>query len=125
MGRTTPTERLAVHALKDPAMARVAIAIDGPETVVSVSGRLFSSTVADLRDVLTSAADGGEGDLVVDLAGVELIDASGLGVLVGAHRLATRRGRSLVLREVPPRIERVLVATRLNRVLTIESLSAA
>jgi anti-anti-sigma factor len=57
---------------------------------------------------------------VVDLAGVEIVDASGLGVLVGAHRLASRRERRLVLRHVPQRVERLLAATRLNRVLAIE-----
>jgi anti-anti-sigma regulatory factor len=41
-------------------------------------------------------------------------------MLVGAHRLAMRRDRRLVLRDVPPRIERLLAATRLNRVLTLD-----
>lgn len=110
-----------MQALKDPPTARVVVSIDGPGTVVAVSGRLFASTVAELREVLVAAAETGQGDVVVDLAGVEIIDASGLGVLVGAHRLAMRRGRQLVLRNVPPRIERALVATRLNRVLAVES----
>lgn len=106
-------------------VAHISISIDSPGTLVSVSGRLAAATVADLRAVLLAAADNGSGDLVVDLAGVEIVDASGLGVLVGAHRLAARRERRLVLRNVPPRIERLLVATRLNRVLAIEPVEPA
>jgi anti-sigma B factor antagonist len=114
-----------MQALRAPArtsqsVARVSISIDAPGALVSVSGRLAASTVAELRTVLLAAAECGSGDLVVDLADVEIVDASGLGVLVGAHRLAARRERRLVLRNVPQRIERLLVATRLNRVLTVE-----
>jgi anti-anti-sigma factor len=104
----------------NPDVAHISISVDAPGSLVSVSGRLAAATVADLRAVLVAAADHGEGDLVVDLAGVEIVDASGLGVLVGAHRLASRRERRLVLRHVPPRVERLLAATRLNRVLAIE-----
>lgn len=109
-----------MQALQDRATAHIAISIDDPGTLVSLSGRLAASTVADVRAVLTAAAEAGAGDLIVDLGGVERIDASGLGVLVGAHRVAMRRERRLVLRNVPPRIERLLAATRLNRVLAVE-----
>jgi anti-anti-sigma factor len=98
----------------------IAIDIEAPGTVVSLSGRLAASTVADVRSVLVATLEAGHGDLVVDLEGVELVDASGLGVLVGAHRLATRMDRRLVLRSVPPRIERLLAATHLNRVLAFD-----
>lgn len=103
-------------------LAHVAISVDDPGTLVSVEGRLSAATVAELRAVLVAVADSGAGDLVVDLGGVEIVDASGLGVLVGAHRLAERRERRLVLRNVPRRIERLLAATRLNRVLAVEPL---
>jgi anti-anti-sigma factor len=85
--------------------------------VVALSGRLGAASVADARDALHHALDDGDGDLVVDLADVELVDATGLGLLLGTHRRADRAGRRLVLRGVPDRIERLLVATRLSRVL--------
>jgi anti-anti-sigma factor len=98
----------------------LAISIEIPGGVISLSGRLAASTVAEVRAALVAALGAGTGDMVVDLAGVDLVDASGLGVLVGAHRLALREERRLVLRRVPPRIERLFAVTRLNRVLTIE-----
>lgn len=70
--------------------------------------------------MLDEAVDEGRGDLVIDLSGLESWDATGLGVIVGTHRRAGRSGRRLVLRNVPPQLQRLLVATRLHRVLTIE-----
>ena|SRR5690606_4216419 len=92
--------------------------------VVRVGNRLDAGTVEDVRPRLHEAVDHGRGDLVVDLVELEMIDATGLGVLVGTHRRATDAGRRLVLRNVPPRIMRILAVTRLSRVLAVESASA-
>jgi anti-anti-sigma factor len=91
-----------------------------PGSALALSGRLGAATVADVRAALTEAADCGTGDLYVDLHGVELVDATGLGLLVGTHRRTDRLGRRLVLQRVPERIERLLLATRLHRVLVVE-----
>ncbi|MBB4914561.1 STAS domain-containing protein [Streptosporangium saharense] len=93
--------------------------------VVVVGNRLDVGTVAGLRPRLHDAVDEGKGDLIVDLSELEMIDATGLGVLVGTHRRAMGAGRRLVLRGVPPRVMRVLAVTRLNRVLIVEVPMAA
>lgn len=96
-------------------------------SMVELGGRLDARHAAAARETLHAAIAAGTGDLVVDLSGIELIDATGLGVLVGAHRRARLDGRDLVLRGVPPRVGRLLARTRLARVLTVEhrqSLSA-
>lgn len=85
--------------------------------VVALSGRLDVHAAADVRLALAAAVDAGDGDLVLDLAAVEAVDATGLGVLVGAHRRAQRAGRTLVLTEVPPQVGRLLFVTRLDKVL--------
>jgi anti-anti-sigma factor len=103
----------------------LAISIDTPGTVISLSGRLAAATVADVRSVLVAALECGHGDLVVDLHDVVLVDASGLGVLVGAHRRALRVDRRLVLRNIPDRIERLLAVTHLNRVLAVDDAACA
>ncbi|WP_345397603.1 STAS domain-containing protein [Nonomuraea salmonea] len=51
-----------------------------------------------VRERLHEALDSGEGDLILDLSKLEMIDATGLGVLVGAHRRAISVRRRLVLR---------------------------
>lgn len=93
-------------------------------SLVVLRGRLDVSTVGDVRNALQEALSHGLGDLLVDVADVEVADATGLGVLVGAHRRAERIDRHLILRGVPPRLDRLLRATRLHRILTVEALAA-
>jgi len=93
--------------------------------VVRVGARLDAGTSAGVRSRLHEAVESGEGDLILDLSELEMIDATGLGVLVGTHRLALSAQRHLILRRVPPRIMRVLAVTRLNRVLRVEATHAA
>lgn len=86
-------------------------------SVVSLSGRLDVRAAADVRLELADAVDRGHGELIVDLAALEAVDATGLGVLVGAHRRAQRAGRTLVLADVPDPVTRLLFLTRLDKVL--------
>lgn len=96
-----------------------------PGQLVQVTGRLDVHAAADVRLALADAVELGTGDLVIDLASLEGLDSTGLGVLVGAHRRAGRAGRTLVLRDVTPPVHRVLFLTRLDRVLHLRSTDAA
>jgi anti-anti-sigma factor len=91
-----------------------------PGCEVILTGRIDVHTVAEVRSALHAAVDAGQGDLMVDVSGVELVDATGLGMLVAAHRRAVARGRRMVLRDPSPRLARILRATRLHRVLSLE-----
>jgi anti-anti-sigma factor len=90
-----------------------------PGQVLAVAGRLDVHTAADVRLALLDALADGAGDLVLDVAAVYAVDATGLGVLVGAHRRAGRLGRRLVLRDPSDALQRVLFLTRLERVLQV------
>ncbi|MCX4746726.1 STAS domain-containing protein [Kitasatospora sp. NBC_01287] len=92
----------------------------GGHAVLALEGRLDVRSAADARARLHQAVDGGAGDLVLDLRALDSWDATGLGVIMGTHRRAGRLGRRLVLREVPPQLQRLLVATRLHRILAVE-----
>ena len=94
--------------------------IRADQAALAVEGRLDVRTAADARCVLHDAVDQGQGDLVLDLTALEFWDATGLGVIMGTHRRAGRRNRRLVLRGVPPRLHRLLVAARLHRILVID-----
>ena len=94
--------------------------IKGDHAELAVGGRLDVRSAADARTVLHSAVDAGRGDLVLDLTELDSWDATGLGVIMEAHRRAGRVNRRLVLRGVPPQMERLLIATRLHRILTID-----
>jgi anti-anti-sigma factor len=96
------------------------IVVSRPGAAVALVGRLGASTVGDVRTALTKAIEDGVEDFILDLAAVELVDATGLGLLIGMHRRAERVGRRLVLTHVPERVERLLMATRLHRVLVVD-----
>lgn len=97
------------------------VVTDSAYAELRVEGRLDRRSVAEVREAVHAALERGQGDLLLDLTDVEITDAAGLGLLVGAHRRAQRLGRRLVLRGVSPRLARLLLATRLHRVLHLES----
>lgn len=94
--------------------------IKGDHAALTVGGRLDVRSAADARVALHRAVDEGRGDLILDLTDLDSWDATGLGVIMGAHRRAGRADRRLVLRGVPPQMQRLLVATKLHRILTIQ-----
>ncbi|MGZ4604471.1 MAG: STAS domain-containing protein [Kineosporiaceae bacterium] len=95
-----------------------------PGTEIDLVGRLDVRTASTVREALGACVDQGEGDLLLHVGSLEIWDAAGLGVLVGAHRRARRAGRRIVLTEVPPRHLRLLKATRLHRLFVVEPLVA-
>ena len=84
------------------------------------SGRLDAHTAPAARTALQVAIDDGVGEVRVRVRELEIWDASGLGVLIGAQRRARQRGRRLVLQEVSTRQLRLFRATRLHRLLGVE-----
>jgi anti-sigma B factor antagonist len=57
---------------------------DGPGfTVIAVSGEIDVYTAPKLRERLISLVESGSYQLIVDMEGVEFLDSTGLGVLVG------------------------------------------
>lgn len=88
-----------------------------PGTEVRVSGRLDVHTVADCREQFAALTAQGTGDLLVHLAEAEVADATGLGVIVGIHHRALLAGRRLVIADTSPRLDRLLRASGLHRVL--------
>lgn len=62
--------------------------IRGDHAELVVGGRLDVRSAADARTVLHAAVDGGVGDLLLDLSELDSWDATGLGVIMGAHRRA-------------------------------------
>jgi anti-sigma B factor antagonist len=103
-----------MHA--EAARLEVATTTAGKATTIAVSGDLDLHTVGALRAELDRAFDGGALDLTVDARGVQFVDSSGLGALVGARKSAI--ALDVELRVLPsPRMRSVLERTGLARFL--------
>ncbi len=63
--------------------------------------------------------------LVLDLSGIQQLDAGGLGVLLLLRRWASQRSVQMKLVDPSPFVRRVLEATRLTSVFEISSLEEA
>ena len=87
--------------------------------VVDVAGEVDVYTSPKLRERLVGLVNDGATDIVVNLEGVDFIDSTGLGVLVGVLKRIRARGGSLSLVCDREGLLRVFTITGLERVFAI------
>jgi anti-sigma B factor antagonist len=85
--------------------------------VVVLSGELDSANAATLKERVASIPSQPAQPLIFDLTGLRFMDSAGIAVLIGA----TANAGSVSLRNPSPTIRRVLQATGLSDVFSIES----
>jgi anti-sigma B factor antagonist len=102
------------------------VASSGEFAVVTVTGQVDLESAPRLRSCLLDLVADGQVRIVVDLAGTEFLDSTGLGALVaGLKRVRLRQGemRLVVAR---PSVRKVFEITSLDRVFAIhETLDGA
>jgi anti-sigma B factor antagonist len=77
--------------------------------MITVSGRVDSSTAPQLAQALEAANDGGKYKLVVNMEGLEYMSSAGFRALLAAQRNCRRYNRGeVVLASVPERIREAL-----------------
>jgi anti-anti-sigma factor len=79
--------------------------------VAYVAGEVDMSTAGRFQDLLRAAPDG---DLVLDVAGVQFFSAAGLHVLLDEHERRAASGARLVLVEVPRCVDHLLLAAKVD-----------
>jgi anti-anti-sigma factor len=93
---------------------------DATTAVVLVAGEVDPYTAVALEQSLVDASGDGVTSLVVDLAGVEFMDSSGLRVVLSAHEVMAARGVRFTLRNLSDPVRRLLEITDLLTRLDVE-----
>lgn len=95
-------------------------------TVVSITGELDVATAPRLRNEVVRLASAGHTCVVLDLGGVDFIDSTGLGVVVGSLKRVRSLGGELALARAEPQVRKVFEITRLSDILPLhDSVEAA
>ena len=95
--------------------------------IYTLSGNLFGSAEGyAFQEETRERIRSGTKKLVVDLAAVDRIDSSGVGILVATMWSASQAGAGLALASVTPKVERVLsIAMLLEHIEHADSVDAA
>ena len=100
---------------------RLSTTATGPTTVLHLAGDLDLATCGQLRGRIRDVLDSGRvRRLVLDVAGLEFVDVSGLNVIVDAQRILIDDGGVLALRSPRPMLVRMLTLLALDEVVPIE-----
>ena len=89
--------------------------------VVAVKGEIDVYTAPKLREKLIELVSEGSYDVVVNLEGVDFLDSTGLGVLVGALKRVKAHDGSLSLVCSQDKILKIFKITGLTKVFPIHS----
>jgi anti-sigma B factor antagonist len=105
---------------------RLDVSEQGDWSVLAVGGEVDVATAPRLREQLIALVNDQRYRLIVDLSGVDFIDSTGLGVLIGALKRVRGHDGDLHLVCSDPRIVRVFEITGLDQIFRIhETLDAA
>jgi anti-anti-sigma factor len=74
----------------------------GRDCVLQLSGSLDETSATELLECVAHALDHGPRQLVVELSGMEHLDASGIDALTAARQASEARGIPFVLDSPPP-----------------------
>lgn len=93
---------------------------DGDQTIIKPGTDVVASMAEEFKGELLSAINSSEGEVVIDLQGVEMVDSVGIGVIIASHNSLSQNGRTLKVINVTKDIYGLFSTMRLNRRFTVE-----
>jgi len=89
-------------------------------TIVDIQGRIvLGDEIGDLRDTVRNLIAEGKKKIILNLAGVDYIDSSGVGELVSSFTTVRNSGGELKLLNLTQKVQDVLYVTKLYTVFDI------
>jgi anti-sigma B factor antagonist len=90
-------------------------------TILDIHGRIvLGDEIGDLRDAVRALVAAGKKKIILNLAGVDYIDSSGVGELVGSFTTVRNAGGELKLLNLTQKVHDVLYVTKLYTVFDIK-----
>lgn len=88
---------------------------------LQITGDLDAHTADELRDSLENILDSDHRKihLILDLEGVNFIDSSGLGVILGCYRKVSKRNGKVIIINPQPHVQKILELSGINRVIPV------
>ncbi len=87
----------------------------GPATVIELQGNLMGGPDAStLNNKLHELVEGGKKHIIIDLRGVQFMNSSGLGLLIGGASTMKNAGGSLKLANASEKIMALIKITKLS-----------
>jgi anti-sigma B factor antagonist len=92
----------------------------GPVAILDLEGQIrLGETNANLHKAVRELVDGGEKNVLLNLAKVTGIDSSGLGSLVAAHATLEKNGGEMKLLNLNDRVTELMMITKLLTVFDV------
>lgn len=88
---------------------------------LSVSGEIDAYTAPELRKTLLPLTEKEECRVIVDLANVDYMDSTGLGIFIAALKSCKKHHGTLQLKNLTNRVERLFKITGLTEIVSIEN----
>ncbi len=89
--------------------------VESRSVIVAIEGELDIATAADLQEHIQSAVKDHGPWLILDMAGLEFMDSSGLNVIINAYRTVRELGGALALAALNERVNKVVRLVGLHR----------
>ena len=88
------------------------------KTVITVEGRVDTTTAAELGEMLNSAVPDSD-EITLDMEKLDYISSAGLRVLLTSHKAMSKKGGFLLIKNVNPDIYEIFDITGFTNILNI------
>lgn len=96
-------------------MANFEVRRDGNSAMLAPAGDVVASSVAELRPAMRDLVRSGVCDMVLDLSRTEMMDSTGIGLLLSAYNSVSQAGGKFSVVEVSGEILDLLRAMRVHQ----------
>ena len=100
----------------------IAVDFDADQTILHVRGDVDLLTAPTLHAAMNALVDQSHVDIVLELAGLTFMDASGLRVIADISTQLATSSRELIVRSAPSMTRRILEITHVSDLITLEAI---